>query len=317
MHYLKKDNVSILIPTYNGRHLLEIFLRSTLETVKKDSNNHEIIVIDNGSIDNSVQYIKNHYPEIKIVKLKENKMLANALNTGLKVAKNDIIIIIINNDMCIDKKFIPSLIKHFKSQKIFAVSSKIMHLDRCTIEGGIRQGLVLFGFFEAFGTRAKNELDIGQIDFISPVLVVENGAFNKRILLDLGGLDPLFPLWATFTDICYRAWKKGYYMIFEPTSIVYHRGASTTGRPEFRKKFKFLQYKENFLFMWKNFTDLNLIIEHILFLPIWLILHLFFGEHPLIYLKAFLLPIHFLFKSIAWLFGFVKSHTDGYGHIDF
>ena len=61
--------VSIIVLNWDGKHLLEKFLPSVIEAVKVDGDNHEIIVVDNGSTDESVSFLKSHFPHVKILAL--------------------------------------------------------------------------------------------------------------------------------------------------------------------------------------------------------------------------------------------------------
>lgn len=293
-------SASILIPNYNGKELLRECLPSVVEAVKEDSGNHEIIVIDDGSTDGSISFLRKHFPDVKIVELKENQRLAKALNAGLAAARQEIVVIP-NTDMLVNEYFLQGLLRHFKcaqAEKLFAVHPKHLKWDRTTIDGGKRQAVIYFGIFEPFGEHDR-EKDSGQIDIISPVLTVENGAYRKKILLELGGFDPLFPSFQMFIDVCYRAWKKGYFLVFDPRSVLYHKEHATYSRVFSRRQIEFYQIKEKLIFMWKNFTDLSLLIEHVFFLPVYVLLHVF-AKGDLTALKSFVSASREIPKIIKW-----------------
>src|ERR1700704_5264800 len=94
-----KINYSVVIPSWNGKDLLKVCLTSLQKQTIKD---FEIIVVDNGSTDGSVNYIKKEFPKIKDISLSKNTGFAYAVNQGIKVAVGEYIILI-NNDTEIDK----------------------------------------------------------------------------------------------------------------------------------------------------------------------------------------------------------------------
>jgi len=287
----RTESASILIPNLNGRELLKKCLPSVLEAASEGSGNHEVIVIDMGSNDGSVSFLREYFPIVKVVEL-QDAWIPEALNAGLKIARNEIVIII-DNDSILDEHFISPLLKHFENPKLFAVHPKLLHWDRRTIDGGKRQGTILFGIFETFGEH-ENEKDSGQIDTVSPVLIAEHGAFRKKILIKLGGFDSLFPLYFNRIDISYRAWKKGYFIIFEPRSVEFHKSsvrfASKQKRrfPRPTRYYKTLEEKTRLLFMWKNFTDSRLLIRHIFLLPEYLVFRMIQSGDPVMVLTAFM-----------------------------
>jgi len=278
------SSCSILIPNLNGKDLLKKCLPSVLEATSYDSK-HEIIILDMGSTDGSVEFVRAQYPNIKLVEL-HHLSIADALNAGLKIARNEIIISI-DNDSILDKNFIPYLLKGFRSPLLFAAHAKLLRWDKSTIDGGRRQAAIQLGIFQTFG-EAENEKDWGQLNIRSQVLVAEHGAFRKEILQKLGGFDSLFPIYFNRIDVCYRAWKMGYFVIFEPQSIEFHR---STSRLANSGKAKFLQttdLEERLLFMWKNFTDSGLLIRHIVSLGPYLIYMTFKLKDPVVVFKAFM-----------------------------
>ncbi|MCM8803864.1 MAG: glycosyltransferase, partial [Candidatus Omnitrophica bacterium] len=106
------QKVSIIIPNWNGLELLKKNFYSVYESVKLHNSENEIIIVDNGSNDKSIDFIKKNFPDVKVIKLKENKGFGYACNIGVKYCKNKIFILL-NNDVKVDKNFISPLLKHF------------------------------------------------------------------------------------------------------------------------------------------------------------------------------------------------------------
>lgn len=258
-------NVSFITLNYNGKDILATCLPSLFQAIEFDSGNHEVIVVDNGSSDGSVEFVEQHFPDAKLIVLDDNKMLPGGYNAGVKEAKNEILIIL-NNDMIVKEDFIEQIVRPFnENEDLFAVTPKFLKLDKQTIDGGKRQGRISKGFFIPYGEH-DNELDYGQLDTTSYVLTAEAAAYNRKKFIEIGYLDELFPLYYPFVDLSYRAWKRGYKILYEPDAVVYHMGGVTVNRFLNLKEIELITGREHFLFMWKNFTSHKLLANHLIYL---------------------------------------------------
>ena len=123
--------VSIVIPNYNGKHFLEDCLTSVFA---QDIENMEVIVVDNGSTDGSLEYL-NAYPGVRNIAMEKNYGFCGAVNAGIKAADSDYVILL-NNDTEVDKNFAKELLTAIKSdEKIFSCSSKMVQFhDRTRMD---------------------------------------------------------------------------------------------------------------------------------------------------------------------------------------
>jgi GT2 family glycosyltransferase/glycosyltransferase involved in cell wall biosynthesis len=251
---------SIIIPNWNGRELLEQCLPSVVEAVRSDGEGHEIIVVDNHSTDDSVPFLKANYPEVKVLELDRNSGFAGGCNAGAVESQNEIIVFL-NNDMIVDRGFLRSLLDGFSDERVFAVSSQIYFWDaeKRREETGQTRGFLKLGFLQVVHDEP------GNVDRVRPVLYAGGGsaAFDKSKFLALGGFDELYqPFYWEDTDVSYRAWKRGWKVLFEPRSVVHHKHRGTIGKTydaDFTHK---AVNRNHFLFMWKNFTDPGLLLLH-------------------------------------------------------
>jgi GT2 family glycosyltransferase/glycosyltransferase involved in cell wall biosynthesis len=254
------DKASIIIPNWNGRELLEQCLPSVIEAVRSDGESHEIIVVDNHSTDDSVRFLKANYPEVQVLELDSNRGFAGGCNAGAAESQNDIIVFL-NNDMIVDQGFLRPLLDRFEDETVFAVSSQIHFWDaeKRREETGQTRGFLKLGFLQVVHD------DPGNADQVRPVLYAGGGssAFDRNRFLALGGFDELFqPFYWEDTDISYRAWKRGWKVLFEPCSVVHHKHRGTIGKTydaDFTHK---AVNRNHFLFMWKNLTDPSLLLLH-------------------------------------------------------
>ena len=110
-------SLGIVILNWNGKSLLKVFLPSI---VKFTPEEHNIYMIDNGSNDDSVQFINNNYSRVKIIKLDKNYGFAKGYNIGLKKIKEDIICLL-NNDVEVTENWTESVLQQFNSEPNTAV----------------------------------------------------------------------------------------------------------------------------------------------------------------------------------------------------
>lgn len=244
---------SIVIPNWNGEKLLKKNLPTVLKT-----GADEVIVVDDGSTDGSKRYI-NELTKLRINELKiravfnkKNLGFATSVNRGVKAARGDIVVLL-NNDVVPEKNFLEPLKEDFRDPKVFAVSLG-------EPQWSWAKGKWVGGFIEHEpGEKTK-------IPHVSFWASGGSGAFRKDIWEKLGGLDNLYrPFYWEDVDLSYRAWKRGYKIIWDPRAVVYHKHEGTISR--FPKKYVSLIAERNRLFfIWKNITSIKMILEHKFFL---------------------------------------------------
>lgn len=276
--------VSIIIPNFNGKKLLEKNLPKVMAACKRyGEKDCEVIVVDDASSDESVSFLKENYPQIKLIIHKKNQQFAISCNDGVVAAKSDIVVLL-NNDVAPKEDFLKPLMKNFADEEVFSVGCK---------EKSLKNGQVIFS------GRAGGKFQRGflvhwraQDQHQKNTLWTASGsaAYPKSLWQKFGGLDPLFrPAYGEDLDLSYRAQKSGYKVLFEPESEVFHQH-ETTNLPVFgKKKILLFGIKNQLLFVWKNITDLKLLVLHFFWLPY----HLFFDTLKTkgLFLLSFLLAL--------------------------
>jgi len=255
--------ISILIPNWNGWHLLEKNLPSVINAVKYYKKEKiEIYIVDDGSTDESLNKINTHFPQIKTIQLEKHSGFIKAVNYGVKVIDCDNFLLL-NNDVSPKIDFLEPLVSHFKNLNMFAVG--------CLEESNQSGKKILSGRSEGY---LKNGLlwhkrSEDQKKKTTFWVAGGSGIFSKAIWMKLGGFDEIFePFYWEDIDLSYRALKSGYDIAFEPNSFVIHNHESTIGKTYNFEDIKIISSKNQFLFFWKNISDNNLLIKHLLFLPI-------------------------------------------------
>lgn len=258
-------NVSIVIPNWNGKHLLE----KNLQKVISAAGGAEIIVADDGSSDGSVQYLLEKFPGVVLVQKKKHEGFASTVNAGVAKVHGEIIVLL-NTDVVPEKNFLQPLVSHFADDKVFAVGcmDKSKEGDSFVLRG---RGLAKWqrGFF----VHERGEVDTSNTVWVSG----GSGAFRKSLWQELGGMDPLFnPFYWEDIDLSYRARKAGYRILFEPKSAVWHFHEEGKIKQSFSTiSIKIIAYRNQFTFVWKNISDVRFLLSHIFWTPVRLLQALF------------------------------------------
>lgn len=249
--------VTVVIPNYNGRHLLQ----KNLPNITVIKGISEVVVVDDGSNDGSVDFIKKNFPLIKLIEKVFNDGFATAVNLGVKAASGDVVILL-NTDVVPKKDFLLYLLPHFKDPRIFAVGC---HDESVEGRKRIARGRGIGKFTRGFLIHDRGEVDRHHTLWVAG----GSGAFRKSIWEKLGGMDTLFdPFYWEDVDFSFRAQKAGYNVAFEPKAIVVHRHEEGVIKTHYTKTaITSISNRNQFIFVWKNITDVTLIMEHLLWLP--------------------------------------------------
>jgi O-antigen biosynthesis protein len=268
---------SIVIPNWNGRDLLEKYLPSVIASTEKHPGS-EIIVVDNGSDDGSAAFVRERFPQVRVLVLPRNLGFGGGSNAGFRAAKNDIVVLL-NSDMRVERDFLAPLLAGFQDENTFAVSCQIFFSDPAKVreETGLTEGWWQQG---SLRVRHRVEPEIGEL---FPCFYGGGGscAFDRRKFLELGGFDELLkPFYLEDTDLGYLAWKRGWKVLYQPASIVYHEHRGTIGK-RFSDDYIQSILKKNFLlFTWKNIHDWRRLIAHFWFTWASAMLSWLFGDSP-------------------------------------
>lgn len=256
-----KRSISIIIPNYNGRSLLEKNLPAVLAACNKwGKNSWEIIVGDDASTDDSVEFLKNNYPQIKVVTHQKNQRFAANCNSGVNAAQGKVIVLL-NNDVSPEPNFLEPLLKHFEDLQVFAVGCKEKDFKNGQIfYSGRSEAKFAKGFL--IHKRAEDQNKSDTFWAAGGSMAADREKWQK-----LKGMDVLFrPAYWEDIDLSYRAKKMGWKVLFEPNSIVNHQHETTNLSVFGKEQMKKFAYKNQFLFIWKN-ADQKLLLQHLVWLP--------------------------------------------------
>ncbi len=243
--------VSIIIVNLNGANYLYDCL-SSLKSI--DYQNYEVILVDNASSDSSLPLVKQNFPWVKIIALKENHGFAEASNIGADHASGDLLVFL-NNDTRVKKTWLSEMVKHM-DDSIATCGSKILFYEKDIINhAGGAITLLGSGYDIGFGKRDSKEFDdtkfVGSTCGCSMLI-------RKNIFELLGGFDPDYFACSEDVDLCLRAWIYGFKNLYVPSSVVYHRYGGTLGKRQSYKRVYFCQ-RNRLINILKNFEPQNIL----------------------------------------------------------
>lgn len=290
---MKYRSISIVISTFNGKELLEKYLPSVLEACKNYSfENTELIVVDDASSDGTDDYLKSNFPFIKVIKQQINKGFGVSANYGIFSAKNRIVVLL-NNDVEVANNFLSFFLHHFEDKNLFAVRPGLKNISEDEIIKHPKiGGRFKYGFFDV--TRKVKE----KTNF---AFFAGGGAsiYDREKFIELDGFDEMFsPFYFEDVDLSYRAWKRGWKIIYEPKCLVYHQGGATILKFYPSKYINIIAERNKYFLIWKNITDIKLILEHLLFVPVRIIIFLLRGNFT---------PLAGLFCALKYLDKIIKK----------
>lgn len=207
--------VSVIIINYNGKDHLE---KCLLSLMQNNYENYEVILVDNNSIDSSVEFVKNNYPSINVIKLEENLGFAEPNNLGAKKANGDFLLFL-NNDTIPTSNFITELVKVVKEDPAIAICQSLLLKPDGAIDSS---GDFVDMYGRAYSSREK-------VGTVRQILSARGASMmiRKDRFWEFGGFDKNY--FASFEDVDLglRAWIWGYKVVLIPSSVVYHLGGQT------------------------------------------------------------------------------------------
>lgn len=251
--YILTPRVAIAILNWNGQPFLQQFLPSV---VAGTYTNKEIIVIDNASTDNSITYLQEHYPSVRIIRNSSNLGFANGYNEGLKHVEADYFVLL-NSDVEVTTGWIEPIINYMEQHPIVAaVQPKLLQFknrDFFEYAGAAGGWIDSMGYPFSKGRVFEDcEKDEGQYNTPSPIFWATGAAFFIRAAAfrEMKGFDGYFFAHMEEIDLCWRLQWAGYEIHSFPEVAVFHVGGGTLPKGNSRKVF--LNFRNNLIMLSKN-----------------------------------------------------------------
>ncbi|MCC7429950.1 glycosyltransferase family 2 protein [bacterium] len=244
---MNEPSVYLIVLNWNGSKLLEETLLSLQKITYK---NYKIIVVDNGSVDESVEMLKAKFPQVYLIQNDKNLGFGGGNNVGIEfcLSQKTDYVLLLNNDVEVDKDFVTEMVKVAESSgKIGLVAPKIYYFEpknRLWFAGG--KVSFATGLISHVGLR---ETDKGLYDKVCETDYVCGCAMliKRKVLEKIGMFDPIFnPAYVEDADLSQRAKLASYKLFYAPKGIVWHKVSSTLGAMSSAKTK--LKIRNNFIF---------------------------------------------------------------------
>ena len=280
------NKATVIIPNWNGKSHLRICLDALSV---QEYTNFEVIVVDNGSSDGSVELIRKAYQWVKLIRFDCNQGFAEGCNAGIAESQAEYIVLL-NNDTKPSPDWIGELIRFMDSASpdVACLSSKMLRLDQPDLIDDAGDFLTWRGGAFKRGHGEKKEL----YDLVEEVMSPCAGAalYRRTVFEKLGGMDQTFFAYLEDVDLGLRIRLAGYRCIFIPTAIVYHVGHGSSLPHE---QYIFLTSRNRLFIYIKNIPAILLLIHFGSIVYGWVFYFLAFGLHKS-YLKGTLSFFKFL-----------------------
>lgn len=252
---------AVVILNWNGRKFLEQFLPSVIKFSHDDA---EIIIADNDSTDDSLIFLKDNYPDLRVI--------SNGENGGFSKGYNDALVhidaeyyILLNSDIEVTENWIKPIIRLMDNDKRIAVCQpklrSFYEKEKFEYAGAAGGFIDKYGYPFCRGRLFQTlEVDNGQYDDVCEVFWATGAAMFVRAELyhKFGGLDNDFFAHMEEIDFCWRMKNEGYKIMYCPDSIVYHVGGGTLPKNNARKTY--LNFRNNFFLLYKNLPSNQLFV---------------------------------------------------------
>ena len=222
---MRTPTVSIIIPNCNGRAHLEDCL-SSLRALNYPSDRREIILVDNGSSDGSVEYVQESYPDVTVLQNENNMGFAAPCNRGAECSRSEYLAFL-NNDTRVDPEWLNELARSIgapkaEAEQVVCVAGRIVSWDGQVMDydGGVMN-------FHGHG----HHLGMGQAVSAAssherPTLFAcaASMLIRRDVFLEVGGFDPDYFAYFEDVDLGWRLWLFGFQVLYCPTAVIFHPG---------------------------------------------------------------------------------------------
>jgi N-acetylglucosaminyl-diphospho-decaprenol L-rhamnosyltransferase len=214
----------VIVPTYQGLHHLESFLPS----LEEQTLPHEVIVVDNASTDGTGAFLRERWPQVRVISFPENRGFGKAANAGVEAASSETVVLL-NNDIVCTPTFLERLVAVLDPSHgvVMAAPVLVRRGDEDRIDtAGIVVDRTLHGFNHLYG-EPVDVLENGAFDPLAPCGGA--AAFDRAAFLGVGGFDPAFFAYLEDVDLAIRCSARGWKCRLAPTAVAIHAHSGTLG----------------------------------------------------------------------------------------
>ena len=260
-----REPVTIVIPNFNGTKLLRKNLPSVLQAARHYVPAASVIVVDDGSKDDSIQVLRTEFPDIKVVIHEQNKGFADAVHSGINAAETELIMLL-NSDVNVEKDLLASLVPYFDNPATFSVNPLIY--DEAGESKRHSWNLRQFerGSLKLLDWSLDKAKAIKQSGNLLPTLYGHGGSMmlRKSMFQELNGFHPIYkPFYSEDYDLGIRAWRRGWGSYFEPSVSIVHQSVGSIREHVKMQYVKSIRRRNRYLLEWIHLTPSQLVFSAI------------------------------------------------------
>ena len=254
-------SISVVIPNYNGKHLFEKYFEHNLNILNTLGTNVQIIVIDDASTDDSVEYLSQTYGDrITLIKKEINSGFSNTCNLGIQEAKNDLIFLL-NTDVTLEIGYFEKLYKYFERDDTFGVMGRIIGMDDDLIREAARSPKIM-------GRKIKSSdfFRLEDRESFTPTFYLSGAIalMDTNKLKAINGFNEMFnPYYGEDQELSIRAWRLGWKCYYEHNAICRHEVSASTKIHNHKKAIKKIHFRNRYYVHFLHLYGLDLLLWHI------------------------------------------------------
>jgi GT2 family glycosyltransferase len=221
--------------------------------------------VDDASSDGTAEYLSRAFPSVEVLRLKKSGF-GRAVNSGVLQAQTEAVVLL-NNDVVVEPRFLKNLLEGLQEPEVFAVGAKFLSGEGKLehVLGNRTRAVWKKGLLEI-----SHETNPAHLTARGPQFYAQGGgmACRRQRFIDLGGFDTLYePFYWEDVDLSYRAWKRGWKVLYEPGAVCRHYQSQTTERDYRARYLKLISLRNSYLFHWKNVIEKRLLARHLACIP--------------------------------------------------
>lgn len=257
-----RASFSVVLPNWEGEAWIERALSSMQLAARASGREAEIVVVDDASTDRSPEMIAAGFPRVRLLRNSRNVGFGESVNRGVGAAKGDLVVLL-NNDLVVSEDFFLRLLDPFEQARrpLFGVSARTLSWD------GTQPNHVCMA-----AQWREGRIQPAWCDPPEPTacLFAQGGsmACRRDVFLAFGGFDDLFApgYWEDY-DLCWRAARAGYDLLYEPRAVAFHVGGGSMIRRFGEREVYLMRATNHLVFEWLNLGDTRLLARHFRRLP--------------------------------------------------
>lgn len=252
--------ITVVIPNFNGATLLQKNIPSVLKAMQTYSGKSALIVVDDGSQDASLQVLKEHFPQVKVVVHAQNQGFAEAIHSGVNAAETELLFLL-NSDVEVAESLFAPLVQYFEDPNTFSVNP-LIYDERGDVKRhswNLRQFKA--GTLKLMSWRLEKALTQRTAGEKLPAAYAHGGSFmvRKSMFNALQGFHPIFkPFYSEDYDLGLRAWRRGWASYFEPSVHIVHQSVGSIRSNVKMNHIKTIRRRNRYILEWMHLSATQL-----------------------------------------------------------